>query len=222
MKARPGRVFAALAAAFLAAALSAPAWAQAGAPASSERAEHVYVSLVTDAGPITLDLDAAHAPLTTANFLKYVDRKLLDGATFYRAMHLDWGEGPAGLLQGGLRSDPVKVLPPVAHEATSATGILHKAGTISMARYAPGTATADFTIMVSDMPGLDARPEAQDAESRAGFAAFGRVVAGMDVVRRIWDMPRSATAGEGVMKGDMLERPVRIVSARRVPAPAQP
>jgi peptidyl-prolyl cis-trans isomerase A (cyclophilin A) len=184
--------------------------------------EHVYVALTTEAGVITLDLDATHAPLTTANFLKYVDRKLLDGTTFYRAMHLNWGDEPAGLLQGGLRMDPAKVLPPVAHEPTSQTGILHKAGTISMARYAPGTATADFTIMISDMDALDARPDAADAESRAGFAAFGHVVGGMDVVRRIWDMPRSATAGEGVMKGDMLEKPVRIVTARRLDAPPAP
>lgn len=134
-------------------------------------------------------------------------------------MHLDWGDEPQGLLQGGVRSDPAKVLPPVAHEPTNVTGILHKAGTVSMARYAPGTATADFTIMITDQPGLDARPEAQDSEARAGFAAFGRVVSGMDVVRRIWDMPRSATAGEGVMKGDMLEQPVRILSARRLAAP---
>ena len=224
MKVRQGRAFAVLAAAFLAIIVQAAAWAQGGtsqAPAApaEDPAGHVYVSLVTEAGVITLGLDAAHAPLTTANFLKYVDKKMLDGTTFYRAMHLDSGEGPAGLLQGGLRSDPAKVLPPVSHEPTSATGILHKAGTISMARYAPGTATADFTIMISDMPGLDARADAQDPESRAGFAAFGHVIAGMDVVRKIWDMPRSPTAGEGVMKGDMLERPVRILSVRRFAAP---
>lgn len=227
MPARWGRAFAALAAAFLSATVPATVWAQAGtaqatAAPADEPAEHVYVSLITEAGVITLDLDPTHAPLTTANFLKYVDRKLLDGATFYRAMHLDWGEGASGLLQGGLRSDPAKILPPVVHEPTSATGILHKAGTISMARYAPGTATADFTIMISDMSGLDARPDAEDAESRAGFAAFGHVAAGMDVVRKIWEAPRSPTAGEGVMKGDMLEQPVRIVSARRVAAPPVP
>lgn len=180
--------------------------------------EHVYVALTTSAGVITLELDKTRAPLTTANFLKYVDSGRLGGAVFYRAMHLGWSEEPSGLIQGGVR-DGAKLFPPVAHEPTSQTGILHKAGAISMARFAPGTATADFTILISDMPALDADPAADSEDARAGFAAFGRVAAGMDVVRAIWDMPRSATAGEGAMKGDMLVEPVRILSARRASAP---
>jgi peptidyl-prolyl cis-trans isomerase A (cyclophilin A) len=191
--------------------------AASAAPAPAKPVEHVYVALATNAGTIVLDLDKTHAPLTVANFLKYVDSKRFDGATFYRAMHLDWGDAPNGLLQGGLQG--VNVFPPVAHEPTSTTGISHKAGTISMARFAPGSATADFTIMLGDIPSLDAQPDSDNAESRAGFAAFGHVVSGMDVVRRIWDEPRSATKGEGVMKGQMLEPPVKIVSVRRVPAP---
>lgn len=195
-----------------------PAGAQDAPPPVAEPVGHVYVALTTTAGVITLDLDKTHAPLTTANFLRYVDARRLDGAVFYRAMHLGWSEEPSGLLQGGVR-DPAKLFPPVAHEPTSRTGILHKAGTISMARFAPGTATADFTILVSDMPALDADPDAPSEDARAGFAAFGHVAAGMDVVQAIWNMPRSATAGEGAMKGDMLADPVKIVSARRVPAP---
>ncbi|WP_420719889.1 peptidylprolyl isomerase [Novosphingobium aerophilum] len=189
-------------------------------PAEPKPAEHVYVALTTSAGTITLDLDKAHAPLTVANFLKYVDSRRFDGANFYRAMHLDWGDQPNGLLQGGLQG--INVLPPVPHEPTSVTGITHKAGTISMARYAPGSATADFTIMLSDIPSLNAQPASDNPEARAGFAAFGHVVSGMDVVRRIWDQPRSPTKGEGVMKGQMLEPQVKIVSARRVPPPATP
>ena len=221
---RPGRVLAVIAASLSLAALAAPALAQQPASPSEaaagadEPVEHVYVSLVTEAGVITLDLDAAHAPLTTANFLKYVDGKRFDGAVFYRAMHLGWSDDPAGLLQGGVR-DAAKLYPPVAHEPTSQTGIRHKAGTISMARFAPGTARADFTIMISDMPALDADPNAASEDARAGFAAFGRVAGGMDVVRGIWNLPRSATAGEGAMKGDMLETPVKILSARRLAAP---
>lgn len=218
---RPGRGLAAIAVPLALATCAVPALA--GQPASkasaTEVAEHVYVSLVTASGVITLDLDARHAPLTTANFLKYVDSKRLDGQTFYRAMHLGWSDEPAGLLQGGVR-DAARLYPPVAHEPTSQTGILHKAGTISMARFAPGTARADFTIMISDMPALDADPASVNEDARAGFAAFGRVVAGMDVVRKIWNMPRSATTGEGAMKGDMLEQPVRIISARRTAAPS--
>jgi peptidyl-prolyl cis-trans isomerase A (cyclophilin A) len=180
----------------------------------------VYVAIVTSAGTITLDLEAGKAPLTTANFLKYVDGKRLDGTAFYRAMHLDWGTPPNGLIQGGGQNDPKRILKPVAHEPTSQTGVLHKRGTISMARFAPGTATGDFSIMVSDQPGLDAKPDAPDADTQAGFAAFGHVVAGMDVVDKIWGMPRSATKGAGVMKGQMLEPAVKIVSVRRVAAPA--
>ena len=191
----------------------------AAAPAP-EPASNVYVAVTTGEGTITLALDAEHAPVTTANFLRYVDQKRFDGTSFYRAMHLDWGTPPNGLIQGGTQNDPKRLLKPVAHEATSKTGILHKRGTISMARFAPGTATGDFSIMVSDQPSLDANPDAPDADSQAGFAAFGHVVAGMDVVDRIWGLPRSANKGQGVMKGQMLEPAVRIVTMRRVAAPA--
>lgn len=140
--------------------------------------------------------------------------------TFYRAMRLKWGEQPNGLIQAGLRGDPRALLKPIAHEPTSQTGIRHTAGAISMARFAPGTATADFSIMLSDMAGLDADPAAADAESRAGYAAFGHVVSGMDVVRKIWDAPLSPSAGEGVLKGQMLVPPVKVFTVRRVPVPA--
>ena len=194
--------------------------AGAGPAPATPPASDVYVAIKTSAGTITLDLDAANAPLTTANFLKYVDQKRLDGTTFYRSMHLEWGEQPNGLVQGGIAASPALALKPVAHEPTNQTGVLHKAGSISMARYAPGTATGDFSILLFDMPGLDADPQATDPDAKAGFAAFGQVVEGMDVVRRIWDAPRSATKGSGVMKGQMIEDPVKILTARRVSAPA--
>jgi peptidyl-prolyl cis-trans isomerase A (cyclophilin A) len=188
------------------------------APAPTAAAiEYVYVSMVTSQGTILLALDKTHAPLTTANFLKYVDAKKFDGTTFYRAMHLDWGDEPSGLLQGGLQG--IKVLAPVAHEPTNATGLHHTSGTISMARYAPGTATADFTIMIGDVTSLDASPASENPDLRPGFAAFGHVASGMDIVRKIWDEPRSTTKGEGVMRGQMLDPPVKIISARRAPAP---
>jgi len=178
------------------------------------------VRMVTDAGAITLDLDGKHAPITTANFLRYVDGRRFDGIVFYRAMHLAWGDQPNGLIQAGVRGDPRRLLPPIAHEPTNVTGVLHKAGAISMARFAPGTATGDFSILLHDIEGLDADPKATDPEAQAGFAAFGYVVDGMDVVRRIWDMPLSPTAGEGALKGQMLEKPVKIISVRRVAMPA--
>jgi peptidyl-prolyl cis-trans isomerase A (cyclophilin A) len=195
---------------FLAALLAfsvSPAFAQ-PAPQPANLAV-VRVSLETSAGTILLELDAAHAPVTTANFLRYVDQKKYDGAVFYRSMKL----ADTGLIQGGIR-DPRKLLPPIAHEPTTQTGIKHVEGAISMARGAPGTATSDFFILTGPMPGLDAHPE--QTGDNLGFAAFGHVVEGMDVVRSILSAPTSATKGEGVMKGQMLEPEVKIVAAKRV------
>lgn len=181
----------------------------------------VRVALTTDLGTIEIDLDAKHAPISSANFLRYAQQKRFDGIVFYRVMRLPWGTPPNGLIQAGTRGDPKRTLKPIAHEPTSATGVLHKAGAISMARMAPGTAAADFSILLSDMPGLDADPKSTDPEKQAGYAAFGHVVSGMDVVRRIYDVPLSATLGQGVMKGQMIEKPVVIKSVRRVPIPAE-
>jgi peptidyl-prolyl cis-trans isomerase A (cyclophilin A) len=178
----------------------------------------VRVALTTEKGVITVELDAKRAPVTAANFVRYVDQRRFDGITFYRAMHLAWGTPPNGLIQAGQR-DPRRLLPPIAHEPTNVTGLLHKAGALSMARNAPGTATADFSILLSDMPGLDADPVSTNPETKAGYAIFGYVIGGMDVVRAIWDAPRSPTLGEGVMKGQMLAPPVRVLTARRVAIP---
>lgn len=174
----------------------------------------VRVTLTTEFGPIVLDLDARHAPVTTRNFVRYVDGHRFDGIVFYQVMRLPYGTQPSGLIQAGTRGDPKRVLPPIEHETTTQTGIKHIAGTISMARFAPGTATGDFSILLSDMPGLDAaQPGSPDL---AGYAAFGHVVEGMDVVRRIFDAPLSPTLGQGVMKGQMLAKAVRVVRAQRV------
>ena len=190
------------------------------APAQTASPAEVQVTLTTEKGPIVLALDAVRAPVTTANFLRYVDQKRFDGIVFYRAMRLAWGDQPNGLIQAGTQNEPKRLLPPIAHEPTDSTGIRHKAGTVSMARYAPGTATGDFSILLSDMPGLDADPNGDNPDRRAGFAAFGRVVSGMETVRAIFDSPVSPTKGQGVMKGQMLEPTVRILTARRVRSPA--
>lgn len=191
---------------------AAPAAAPAPVPA-----EYVYVALTMPQGVVTLALDKTHAPLTTANYLKYVDSKKMDGAVFYRAMHFDY-DHEQGLLQGGVRN-PANLLPPVAHEPTSKTGIKHVAGTVSMARFAPGSATADFLILLTDMTSLNANEGNQGKDPGAGFAAFGHVVSGMDVVRKIWNAPLSPTKGQGVMKGQILENEVKIITARRTKAP---
>ena len=192
------------------------------APLPAPLGDTVRVALVTEMGPIELELDHKRAPITTENFVRYVDLKKFDGITFYRSMRLPWGEQPNGLIQGGLQGHPLKILKPITHEPTSLTGISHKAGTISMARYAPGTATADWSILLSDLPSLDADPKATEPDAQAGFAAFGHVTAGMDVVRKIWDAPLSPTKGEGPLKGQLLEPPVKILSARRIADPPAP
>lgn len=171
----------------------------------------VKIAMLTSKGRIVVALEKQRAPVTTANFLRYVDQKRLDGTTFYRANKLD-PAGKYGLIQGGVKGDPKRLLPPVAHEPTSKTGLSHVDGTISLARLAPGTATADFFIVVGDLVSLDADP----AGGAPGFAAFGRVVEGMDVVHRILDAPVSATAGGPAMKGQMIAAPVMIESVRRV------
>jgi peptidyl-prolyl cis-trans isomerase A (cyclophilin A) len=189
------------------------------APPPAPLPDLVKVVLTTELGPIELELDAKRAPIATRNFVRYVDQKRFDGITFYRAMKLPWGEQPNGLIQAGTRGDPRRDLPPIAHETTDQTSILHKAGSISMARWAPGTAKGDFSILLSDMPSLDADPKSTDPETRAGYTAFGRVSAGMEVVRQIYDAPISPTLGEGAMKGQMIAKPVKVITARRVVGP---
>lgn len=193
----------------LAATLAAsPAFAQPRSPAAlAPKDDLVRVTLVTSAGPILVALDAKHAPLTVANFLAYVDGKKFDGEGFYRAM--PYGKG--GLIQAGITSDARKLLPPVAHEPTSTTGLRNVAGSLSMARLEPGSARSDFFILTTDIPAFDA------SASDPGFAVFGRVVEGMDVVKAILAAPVSATKGIGVMKGQMIDPPETIVSARRIP-----
>jgi peptidyl-prolyl cis-trans isomerase A (cyclophilin A) len=201
---------------------AAAAWAQETTPASPpsaaapatpapppEAAANTRVILQTALGNIILALEQERAPITVHNFLHYVDQKRFDGITFYRAMKVG-DEGQYGLIQGGLRGNPKRVFKPIAHEPTTTTGLSHTSGAISMARADPGTANADFFIVVGDLVGLDAQPDRDDP----GYAVFGHVVEGMDVVQAILDQPRSEE-GEGVMKGQMIAVPVKILSVRR-------
>lgn len=174
----------------------------------------VRVELVTELGTITVDLFHKQAPVTVANFVRYVDSGRYNGTAFYRAMKLDWGTQPNGIIQAGVR-DPAKLMKPIAHEPTNVTGIKHLAGTLSMARLAPGSAQSDFSILMSDLAGYDADPASTNAESRAGYAAFGRVLTGMDVARKIFEAPRSATLGQGVMRGQMLSPQIKVLRVRR-------
>lgn len=170
----------------------------------------VRVRLETEAGPILLALDHKRAPVTTANFVRYVDEKRFEGTFFYRAARTKSVDGK-GFVQGGIRHSARRAFPPIAHEPSTKTGLRHVDGTVSMARGASG-AMGDFFIVVGGaMPAMDAKPGAP------GFAAFGRVEEGMDTVRTLLAAPTVANAGRGTMRGQMIEKPVRIVSARREP-----
>lgn len=181
------------------AAFSVPALAQ---TASSPDTGLISVEIDTNLGKMVVALDQKDAPLTAANFLRYVDAHKFDGESFYRAM--PYGSG--GLIQGGIR-ETRKLNPPVAFESSVQTGIHNTAGAIAMAALAPGQAQSDFFIETTDIPAFD---------GPNGFAAFGRVIEGMDVVRKILAAPVSPTEGEGPMKGQMLDPPVRIFKMERV------
>lgn len=181
------------------------------APMSPKTYATVGVVLTTNLGPITLALEKERAPITSANFLRYVDQKRFDGISFFRRSQAP-GEPTKGFVQAGT-TDPKRVLPPIAHEPTSKTGLTHSDGALSAPRFAPGTARGDFTIIVGGAPWMDADPKASG--DNLGFAVFGRVVEGMDVVAKILAAPTSTTKGDGVFKGEILEPPVRIISARR-------
>ena len=195
---------------------SAPPQAAAESPAvEPERVPAVVpVVLQTTLGSIRIDVEIERAPVTAANFLRYVDTKRFDGITWYRAMKLDT-EGRYGLVQAGLRGDRKRVLKPIAHEAPATTGLSHVDGAVSMARLAPGTATADFFVVIGDLVSLDGKPDSDDP----GYAVFGRVTEGMDVIRQMLDLPRDPNAGDAVLKGQMLAAPVRILSVRRSESP---
>jgi peptidyl-prolyl cis-trans isomerase A (cyclophilin A) len=174
----------------------------------------VRVRLETTAGPIVLALDARRAPKTTANFLLYVDDGRFDGTRFFRAARRR--TGPGGFVEGGIGSDPRRLLPPVPLEPTSRTGLSHTDGAVSMARWErPDSATGNFSLLVGPNRGMDARP------GNPGYAVFGRVIGGGAVVRRILAMP-TQRGGDGAAKDQTLARPVTILRAVRLDGTARP
>ena len=174
-----------------------------------------YVALATDLGTIVVRVENKRAPITAANFLRYVDAKRMDGFKFYRSTK-SWGAA-SQLIQAGNRGDPRRNFPPIAHEPTKASGLTNCKGALSMARLNPGDATTDFFLLLSDIKGFDSDAPGGDG---VGFAVFGEIVAGSDIAEAIFNAPVSPTAGQGVMVGQMLEPQVTIKTARRVPAPA--
>jgi peptidyl-prolyl cis-trans isomerase A (cyclophilin A) len=173
-------------------------------------AKPVRVLIQTEKGDIEVELDAGKAPNTVANFLKFVDGKFYDGGLFHRTvMRKNQPDNKVKIevVQAGINPEKMKdEFKPIKLERTRDTKLTHKDGTISMARDEPDTATSDFFICVGDQPELDfggkRNPDGQ------GFAAFGRVVKGIDVVKKIQQSP----ADEQTLKP-----PVKIVKIARVP-----
>ncbi len=176
------------------------------------------VAIETTVGRIVVEVEIKKAPVSAANFLRYVDAKRLDGITFYRVSHV---AERFGFVQFGVNGDPKLVFPPIKHEPTSQTGLKHLEGTLSLPRFGPGTARGDFTISVGDQPSFDADPARAPGANRMdlGYAAFGRVVEGMDVVMKIFDGQLNPTATlRGAFRGEIPAKPVRIITARRIKA----
>lgn len=148
------------------------------------------VVIKTELGEIEVEIYEKKAPITAGNFLRYVDENLFEGASFYRTVTMDNqpnNDVRIEVIQGGRRSGDSLAYPPIVHETTDKTGIIHEDGVISMARDKPGSATSEFFICIGGQPELDfggkRNPDGQ------GFAAFGRVIRGMDVVRKIHEQP---------------------------------
>ncbi len=170
--------------------------------------ENPCIIIETELGNITVELYIDKAPITAGNFLKYIDENRLNDATFYRTVRADNQENnpiKIAVIQGGLFEDnhPM-MLDPIAHENTEQTGIKHLDGVISMARNAPGTATSEFFICVGDQAALDFGGLRNS--DGVGFAAFGKVVEGMDVVRKIH---------QAKAEGQYLNPRIKILSIKR-------
>lgn len=183
-----------------------------GAPALAA-APKPRVAVRTGKGLIVVELEAVRAPITSANFLHYVDAGKYDGGEFFRTVRTP-GRPEEGQIVGQMRAKE-RPFPPIAHESTLKTGLRHLEGTLSLGRFEVGSATSNFFICTSAEPYLDAHPEAKG--DNQGFAAFGQVVAGMDAVRRI----HAARTGGGAspfadQRNEWLHPPVPILGMRRV------
>jgi peptidyl-prolyl cis-trans isomerase A (cyclophilin A) len=184
----------------------------------STQSKAVRVRVQTELGDIVIEVDPLKAPLTTANFLKYVDGGHYDGGMFHRTVKMD--NQPEStvkieVIQAGVNPDRAKEgFAAIPLERTSVTGILHKDGVVSMARGAPDSATSGWFVCINDQPSLDfggnRNPDGQ------GFAAFGRVITGMDVVRKIQAAPSSTNRATNT-EAQRLIPAIKILKVARVP-----
>ena len=187
-----------------------------GAVAAAQTAT-VRVRVQTELGDIVIEVDQAKAPATAANFLRYVDAGHFDGGEWHRTVKMD--NQPEStikieVIQAGVNPDRTKDgFPAVALERSNKSGLLHKDGVVSMARGGPDSATSGWFICINDQPSLDfggmRNPDGQ------GFGAFGRVVSGMDVVRKIQAAPSSATRTTNT-DAQRLTPPIKILKVSRI------
>jgi peptidyl-prolyl cis-trans isomerase A (cyclophilin A) len=187
-----------------------------GAVATPFQRAKTKVQLNTPFGMIVLQLHTDRAPLSTTDFLKYVDARAYDGGRFFRVVRADNDRGHPRIdvVQGGTRPNAHQG-PPIKHESTAITGLRHLDGTVSLTRDAPGTGSgAEFFICIGAQPGLDFGGTRNP--DRQGFAAFGQVITGMDVVRRIWVLDATGHSDDAYTAGQILTTPVPIIAARRI------
>jgi peptidyl-prolyl cis-trans isomerase A (cyclophilin A) len=182
-----------------------------GAGASLAAPVKPRVLITTSHGTILVELEAQRAPITSTNFLRYVDTKGYDGGSFFRASR-DPGAPKDGVIVGTV-NPKTHPFPPIRHESTTQTGLRHVAGTLSLGRFGPNTATDNFFICASPEPYLDAHPGAPG--DNLGFAAFGQVVDGMATVRTILGLPTNGKTKFADQRGQWLKPPVPIISMRR-------
>jgi peptidyl-prolyl cis-trans isomerase A (cyclophilin A) len=186
---------------------------------ADDQSKTVRVRVQTELGDIVIDVNQTRAPITAANFLRYVDAGHYDGGIFHRTVKMD--NQPEStikieVIQAGVNPDRAKAgFPPITLERTNVTGILHKDGVVSMARGTPDSATSGWFICINDQPSLDfggqRNPDGQ------GFGAFGRVVSGMAVVRKI-QMAPSSTNRTTNTEAQRLTPPIKITKVARVPS----
>ncbi len=175
---------------------------------SCARETIIPISMETELGTIQLELYPDRAPITVSNFLRYVDENRYEDLHFYRVVHMENqpdNDVKIEVIQGGLGFDkhPME-LPTIVHETTDKTGIRHLNGTLSMARLEPGTASSEIFICINDQPELDYSGKRNPDDQ--GFAAFGKVISGMDVIRKIQLLPETKQMLNKVVKVNSIQR----------------
>lgn len=171
---------------------------------------HTKIIIETSLGNIDAELYGDKAPVTVAAFLSYIDSGYFKNSSFYRVVYNDvfGNDDDAGMVQGGIwrsNNELAKKMPGIPHEPPAKTGLSHETGTLSLARTTPGSANTEFFICIGDQTGLDNGKHLN--EDGLGFAAFGRVTSGMDIIRKIHRQPAN---------GDAFVKPVVIINISRL------